>query len=538
MPQATPMTHQVPNHAPKPPRKNPFRDGYSSCAQKYDVYEMIRHPHAHKNNRPPIANLNSDKRPSKQKKIEKEVQAKFEQDLPGLPWNRFKILGKISKMLFLAIALPFYLLLYGFPKIIFCQWIPFLVKQMQSRLIVFVNRIRTQIKNLFNKLLNPFRLLWKLLKPSSKNNTEEMKLAFDEQGMGFFAFIAMSLWYSLRPIVKGCYGAYILSKKSVRYIRELPGRCHRCIQNFLSKIMAFPKVIRKKIKETVAYYIHQAKQKIQMLVFFPVKNRIQNLKLRIYAAFRRSLDLVKNKIVFFKKATASFFSFYSKILSFLKQIHSIFSNGFNKIKKKMKSLGMWMRNRKNFSLRHLQSNLKPAFNYTISTPFTYVKQVQRQIGFLLKKSYADVQATSQKFAAFYLDKTKGISLPRQFLSNRLNPVRIQLDNIKKRVAKIYTQIVNLKKVAMDYILSCLKLIIANLLIIFKPAKRVNSFILFHMASYKSKIASFIKPFSQYMKNRKDHFILHVRITIAWAKVLVIYGMYQVSIVTREMGLGL
>ena len=77
MAQVIQANQQQPGQPPRPPRKNPYRDGSSKCAQQYDVFDMIRNPHAVKRPLDLSSHDNAKGRLSKQQKIDQEIPKKI-----------------------------------------------------------------------------------------------------------------------------------------------------------------------------------------------------------------------------------------------------------------------------------------------------------------------------------------------------------------------------------------------------------------------------------------------------------------------------
>lgn len=164
MAHAGPMMHQAPPQPqqplPKPPRKNPYREGISRSHQQYDLYEAIRNPNALRNNRPPIQPLIQEKPLSKQKILEKQIQEKFEKNNYTVPGPGYLLIGKALKAIFITLILPVYIVLYSIPKWFFTSLIPRILRRVDNFFTAIERRVVGAIKRFFLRLLSPFTTLW------------------------------------------------------------------------------------------------------------------------------------------------------------------------------------------------------------------------------------------------------------------------------------------------------------------------------------------------------------------------------------------
>ena len=146
---------------PRRPRKIPYRDGISRSPAYYDIYEMIRTPHAHRETRPPDPPPHASdpyyRPPTKQQKLEKKIQKKFEKNDYKLPGNRFETTGKVLKFIFLVLGLPLYLVLYSLPRALFVLLLPFIFNQLDRKLSAVAHRTKITLQSILQKGIAPVR---------------------------------------------------------------------------------------------------------------------------------------------------------------------------------------------------------------------------------------------------------------------------------------------------------------------------------------------------------------------------------------------
>jgi hypothetical protein len=178
------MQQQGPPPMPKPPRKQPYHDGISRSAQHYDLFETVRRPYAGISNRPPEPpprpHIGFEPALTKQQKIQKDVQARFEKANHRLP--RFNFIEGMTKWLFILLILPPYFLLLRLPEVIFLyiSWaLSYLftqVKQLAKRIgkifgsyytngitkfnQILINPICQGVNSIKSKIVNFFKSLW------------------------------------------------------------------------------------------------------------------------------------------------------------------------------------------------------------------------------------------------------------------------------------------------------------------------------------------------------------------------------------------
>ncbi len=529
MAQATPMSHHPPSHTPKRPRNLPYRDGASKCAQQYDLYEMIRNPHAPKNRRPPASssNLNSQAHLSKQKKIEKEIQAEFDKNL----WHRFKFIGGLARIIFLVLVLPFYILFFALPKKIVTVFIPYLMGLAKDYVVRCIKKLVGRIASLFARLYNPFKLLWNVLKPSSGKKKKEVQQAFEEQGMGFFAFIAMGLWYLLSPVVNGCYRIYTTARAIIRFIREFPQKCrdlllkcHTFIQNILAHLK--PKAIREKIRQLGIHYCKLVKNKLDALIVARVRKAIHRVH-KIIAVYNKIVAGIRKAILFLKKIKQPFVSFYGKI----KQIRLTFFVSRKEWGHFIAQGKKWVDQTKDQSIKTFQSGLKPVLNYAISVPSHCLQLVRKQTVSPLRKLYSFIGTRIKRLSAFYANVTGQIGSTVKMFATRFSPLFDSYIYIRKQLNK-------LPKLKFPNIRTNFKPVPFRFQISVKPLQDIFLRISRQSKAVKDTITHWTNPIFRQISAQWDHFVLRVRIAFAWAKILSVYGMVQVTLVTREIGLGL
>lgn len=306
------MTYHQPNQyggappAPvaKPPRKNPYRDGISSSHQSYDLFEEIRHPNKARHHRPPISPANMGKPLTKQKRLEKAIYEKFKRNNFELPGVFFKLIGKFFKAIFLLLMFPLYMIAYRFPKWLLMETLPRTIKIANDYCTAFEKRVINSSKRFFWKMVDPFILFWKMLRSLSKRNKTSQQVV-DEYGTGFFAFIAMGIWFMIKPLYRSILWSYNAMKRSYQYIKSLPKKVlktTRSIQECYHQSMAFVEKGFAKIRKSFLEFftLQGLKSKYRTVSFF-----IQSLRMQAYQFFgrhyKKACSYFKSRVTALKK---------------------------------------------------------------------------------------------------------------------------------------------------------------------------------------------------------------------------------------------
>ena len=180
---------------PKPPRQNPYHDGVASSAQYYDLFEMIRRPNLAKENRPPDPPARSPKPLSKQKQIEKEIEQKFKAKR-NRPTHQGKSLSaSVIRIIFLALVLPPYIILYRLPKFLLVDWILFIARFVDNTLAAIGKAIQNAYKRLKMRIRNSILSFWELIKVTFRKKMANQ--VDDDEPLSFIAFIAAGLCRTL-----------------------------------------------------------------------------------------------------------------------------------------------------------------------------------------------------------------------------------------------------------------------------------------------------------------------------------------------------
>ncbi len=284
--------HQIPGQGggggqppPKrPPRKNPYHDGHSQCAQYYDLYEMIRRPNAHLTHRPPDPPPKKESArqlaKKKQKKIEKELEKRFENNNYRLPGNRFALIGKWLKFLFLSLTLPPYILFYEGPKKIFFQKIPAFCDKVDQFFIRLGNRFKARIQKRVDRLLNFAKNIKRLWQKTKAHKEKKVETA-EEEALDFLSFLLEGVWIlyrtTIRPPIRFCIWLFHASLKTAKGFKNSPEKVEKFFKTQTKKVQT---LTVKKVSQLASWIKKKAKEKIS-----PVNTWIKRQQLRLETTF-------------------------------------------------------------------------------------------------------------------------------------------------------------------------------------------------------------------------------------------------------------
>lgn len=281
---------------PKPPRKNPYRDGQSKATQHYDLFEMIRHPHLAKANRPPDPppkSLDSREKASKKKQhLKKRLEAKLEYRQKNAVGGLVTFLAVLTRLFFLVIVYPPYAVAYLIPKWVLTQAIPGVLKRIEQKIQQIFGGIKRSVTNLYRRSIDPVLRLWSNAKARFKGSAEEV-VPVPLEEMGFFAFIAHGLFQFYFSTVHPLYQAIRLGiyklRKFIEEVRKLPTTVRQVIVKRIEKLQGVLKAIRG-LPNKIAKRIAQA---FQQSIALPLKNRLQKIQARCKDAYRRSAKVLE-----------------------------------------------------------------------------------------------------------------------------------------------------------------------------------------------------------------------------------------------------
>lgn len=264
---------QQPPPPPKPPRRNPYRDGQSRAAQYYDLYEMIRHPNLARDSRPPDPPP-PKKFANKQQMIEHEMDKRFQRS------NKTGMLISVVRGLVFVTVWPFMMLFIALPQWIY-QQIATAFTQVKLAIQRKIAAVRQFFIRRYRGIVDPFKTLWKKMSDRDKNKQE---MDWDLEELGFFAFIAMGLYYGyvgiVRPTIRGIKAGYSAVIAGKRWVGEQPQKMKEAITDrihrYIQKIAAYPKKLLKKLKSSLLN-----------ATVYPLQNKLQQISSRIEAAWNR-----------------------------------------------------------------------------------------------------------------------------------------------------------------------------------------------------------------------------------------------------------
>lgn len=523
------MTHHqsgqgAPAPIPKPPRKNPYGDGISKSNQQYDLYEAIRHPNRSQSNRPPIGPSAFDKPLSKQKIIEKEVYQKFEKNNFSLPGPKLQAFSKIFKLLFLLLALPFYMLLFRLPKWIFVSLIPAGIKHVNNYLTLVKRRVVNFAKKWYQRAIYPFSTLWKQLKFLSKRNTNS-KLEEGSQETGFFTFIAMGIWWMVRPIYHSIMGVYKTSKTIYFFIKSFPKKIHDFIQKGRQRINHISLQLRKMATAFKNFF---------SLKLWKAYLSTQGKKIGAY--FR------KIKHSFYKACSAKFNCFVKAIKTYVNEHINRILNYYGKLKKQAKKVlnSIYLPLTTSIQVRNVQlqswtKRWSGKWKNWRSNQELKVEGFTSNFGKINKKF-------KTRYRALTLSIYKKASQIWIRLSNPLVLwIKRKIDFIKKG-KYFFLKFSRVGKKAGSYIGTSFEPIQAKFVLKLekcKPAlslfKETTMFANRAIVFGAGKLRNKLQPISLFLSKTLSNIILDVRITVAWTTILLRHGMTVLGQTAQEIG---
>lgn len=127
------------------------RDSISKCSHGNDVYSFINKPHAKvvPRSMKPVDTIDPYRA-----RLEREASAKL-----GLFFKNFVVIARAGKFMFLALAIPPYILIYGIPKWVIVDMLPFLFS-FSSKIPPVLKKVfkpKEVNKGLFNQFRNMYQ---------------------------------------------------------------------------------------------------------------------------------------------------------------------------------------------------------------------------------------------------------------------------------------------------------------------------------------------------------------------------------------------
>lgn len=527
MAQVIQANQQPPGQPPRPPRKNPYRDGSSRCGQQHDVFDMIRNPHTVK--RPPIVSShdNSKNRGSKQHKIDQEIQKKFQQNPPTLLWNRFIILRKITKFLFFAILFPFYLLLYQIPAVICLKLLPFIFNTIKNRIYNFRLKLASKFRSAMQKIKAPFIKIRRAVK-KAKDRVTDSYVVFFLRPSTYVNFVTKIVRYCHKT-----YHGWVSSlKDNVLRIRQALRKAHKFIQSILTTIRGLPKKGLQQSKRSIQIGLNWVKTNIKGYVTkFCLEGRLRYQKCisLLNQAAKNSLDWTLN--VIWRRRS------FKKIYYLFKEggfrLHKINLKKYNSVYFRAKNQELLLFLEKVCKASHQSFVYCKSLFQSLATkrPFCYITPIRKWISSQFAHSRSKIKLITNPLLSCYQKQTHSLKFTTRQLTHNVTEhfrsykLQRRVENPERELGRkyLYSQWNRFKNFMGRIWMRVRPLAIRS---------RLNLTLL------KTKVQNLILPFLHRSHQRLDRAFLKLRIMAAWAKVLFVYGMYQMAIVSKEIGLGL
>lgn len=299
---------------PRPPRKIPYHDGISKSVPYNDIYEMIRRPNTHPTRTPPEppAHYNDPYYypPTKQQKLEKKLQQRFENNDYALPGNRYLAVGKVLKFIVLFFALPPYLVFYTLPRLLLVKVIPFFWGKVENYLSGIASKgknytfkikenILTKIKSVKNSLsknvIQPYQALIQSCQTyianiikKGKKHLEQIK-AFKKQLVDYPSRIKAQITSKLKNLSTSIAKQYLRLKQIKTKFIESKQKISQWFQEKIQQIQAPFRKLNKRLLQIKDALLHPKKvleSRYQALKeFFRVKQEAFNAKIKRWKSF-------------------------------------------------------------------------------------------------------------------------------------------------------------------------------------------------------------------------------------------------------------
>ncbi len=525
MAQAIHVNQQQPGQSPKRRRNNPYRDGASKCAQQFDVFEMIRNPHAVK--RPPAEPLTHQAKGSTQRKIEQEIQKKFEENSPRLIWNRFRFLAILVKYVFLAFALPFYLVFYQIPKVVFFKWIPFVVKAVAKRVSFYKIKCMVAINSTLNTIKAPFIKI--------ANTIKKIRSRLSRTYLAFIS-IPSTYWKVLVTRFQRYYKKYL---QSVDWIKQSPTHLNHAIQAGITSFNTFFISLKKRwlklvghsksffqdnlreIKVSAGHFSRIARSKITNEIFTLTA---------LTTALKKQVQVLRDLPQNWRKFIANH-ALYSKLTTRLLALNlSQYNRKYFHKKNQEIANYLHLHGKKiNEKIKHLQASIGVLL---AGLPVGYLVQFQKYLESLRTVLLKKVRALFVYIQSSFRKTVDKVTFKFNLVYTRLAH-RVRIGDIFQRYSKktVDVPVGKPKYGFQERIQRAIPRLEGKVKVLSSEVKLAVSYV-------HKKSQEFLQPKFQIGRSYFNSVILQVRITLAWAKVLCIYGLYQLAIVSKQIGLGL
>jgi hypothetical protein len=508
MAKTTPMTHQgssSPPPASRPPRKNPYRDGASLCHQHYDLYEMIRHPQASKQNRPPLP---PTKGKSKQQLLEQDIQSAFKKNNHQIQGFGYFIIGRFLKLIFFLIILPLYISFYALPRWLF-----------RHAVLKPLLKASHWLRSVFSKLLNIAKSAWKIaaapvffilkfrsLYKEKRPMTPGSFFSFLKQGILFFfkfsfTFLKLSIFF-LHRFAKMSHSLFMRFYKPlaaiVRTVRDLPlqikKQCKRRIEEWKSKILNL-------LKKAIFKYFHG---------FFSLFNWIKKMS----GLLVKGISNTRKKLSFNPRETA---------ISINKRAYKACQKFMDLLEKKMT----------------IVSHSIKSFLSKLMKPFRYIANVYKKIpfpSFSLKRPKAlwtEIRQTIFKANSYRKECS-------EIITKGIENLMIPLISLIKRYCRKSLVLLLKQRSRLTITAEYFKSWILCKTLKHAPSKtELKQLLASSMVKLKSPLVisqKVVEPALVALKQKKDGLIFKIRVFIGCTKVLFYHEMARISQLTYSMGL--
>lgn len=295
---------------PKKKRENPYYDGVSTSVQSYDLFEMIRNPYARGETRPPEAPSSPipGKKPlSKQKKIEREVQKKFDENTHSSSQKgSFQFIGKLVRIIFLTVVLPPYLMIYKIPKWILFESVPWVERKIADACKRVCKKNVNAVKKAYIRIKTSILEAWQHLK--AKDSDPKNNSKFDEEYLDFLTFILKGILWLRTLIVQPIKGGWRLMvsvwKKSVQFLNGIPNKMqaladviNRRTEVFFAGLQRFSEKLDNAIKNWfLGTFVAPVQRWVKRRVDF-VKFKVENVRQNIMQIAIRWTGKIKNTVL-------------------------------------------------------------------------------------------------------------------------------------------------------------------------------------------------------------------------------------------------
>ncbi|MBN9378113.1 MAG: hypothetical protein BGO14_05585 [Chlamydiales bacterium 38-26] len=266
------------------------RDSIAKCSPGNDFYSMIRNPTAKIPNKPhqPVDTID----PYRQR-LEREATAKI-----GLFTKNFYVIARAGKFVFLALAIPPYILLFGMPKWVLAEMLPFLIKFTFKIPVAFTKLFKNSASN--KGIVHHFQNIWKGI---STRASEYIKW-IDRSTKALFVHMKhqiVALGYRLlTPYLPIFHRSYSAAEKVTKMLLEKTSQASEQQIKLAKQVVSFAwKVTKQEVLNQLAPYTQMIKKQVTKLRKFIEKRlekprlEIQKIKVTIKTKLKQAEEVFK-----------------------------------------------------------------------------------------------------------------------------------------------------------------------------------------------------------------------------------------------------